>query len=241
MRRPIVVALCSAIGVLILLPLGAGELGAPPIASPAELSSWLEQRDPVVAGFAVLRVAALAAGLYIVLLAALHAATSAVGYRPLSRFVERLTVPTLRRALTSAAGVGISSAVVLGAITPAGADPPTTSSDRMVELSTSSGPAISEVATMSVIDDAQIPNAGTRAVATPAAAVVDTTWTVEPGDSLWSIAEEHLADAGGAVVDERQVAVYWRSLIEANRAALLVPGDPNLIFPGQLLSLPPVT
>jgi nucleoid-associated protein YgaU len=53
--------------------------------------------------------------------------------------------------------------------------------------------------------------------------------------------EEHLADASGAVVDEGQVAVYWRSLIEANRAALLVPGDPNLIVPGQLLSLPPVT
>lgn len=76
----------------------------------------------------------------------------------------------------------------------------------------------------------------TSHVATPTAApdvaLVPTTWTVAPGESLWSIAED--VAAAVPVVD---TASYWARLVEANRHRL---ADPDLIFPGQVLELPDV-
>lgn len=58
------------------------------------------------------------------------------------------------------------------------------------------------------------------------------TVTVQPGDSLWSIARGLLpADAG-----TRQVAAAWQALREANASTL--GGDADLIFPGTRLVVP---
>jgi nucleoid-associated protein YgaU len=70
------------------------------------------------------------------------------------------------------------------------------------------------------------------------------TWVVEPGDSLWSIAEEVVgaevvAGAGTAVPGERAVARYWRRLVAANRPHLVDPANPDLLVPGQRLVVPP--
>lgn len=51
------------------------------------------------------------------------------------------------------------------------------------------------------------------------------TYTVQPGDTLWAIAKRTLG-AG-----ER-----WREIWQANRA--VIGPDPNLIFPGQQLTIP---
>jgi nucleoid-associated protein YgaU len=56
---------------------------------------------------------------------------------------------------------------------------------------------------------------------------------VRPGDCLWSIAESVTAQTGHS----RQVASYWARLVEANRD---VVADPDLIFAGQVLVLPPL-
>jgi nucleoid-associated protein YgaU len=57
-------------------------------------------------------------------------------------------------------------------------------------------------------------------------------YTVRPGDNLWSIAR---ATLGGAA--DAEVAPYWDALIAANRSRLR-SGDPNLIYPGEVLGLP---
>lgn len=61
-------------------------------------------------------------------------------------------------------------------------------------------------------------------------------YTVEAGDSLWTIAErrmhEALPDAGSA-----EVAHYWARLVDANRESLR-SGNPSLIFPGEIVELP---
>ena len=62
-------------------------------------------------------------------------------------------------------------------------------------------------------------------------------WTVTEGDHLWKIAMKTLRGQGyetepAAVVD------YWRHLIAANSEIL--NGNPDLIHPGTVLTLPPV-
>ena len=54
--------------------------------------------------------------------------------------------------------------------------------------------------------------------------------TVAPGDSLWSIAASLHPDADDASID-----AVWRAIYEANADTL---PDPNLIHPGQKLTLP---
>ena len=62
-------------------------------------------------------------------------------------------------------------------------------------------------------------------------------WTVTEGDHLWKIAMKTLRGQGyetepAAVVD------YWHQLIDANSEIL--NGNPDLIHPGTVLTLPPV-
>jgi hypothetical protein len=56
--------------------------------------------------------------------------------------------------------------------------------------------------------------------------------TVRKGDTLWSIAEESLPNH-----DPRSVARYWPKIHRANRD--VIGPDPSLIYPGQVLHLPP--
>jgi nucleoid-associated protein YgaU len=73
---------------------------------------------------------------------------------------------------------------------------------------------------------------------TNARPAVDETWTVEPGDSFWSIAQEVLIDNGLAHPDDEEIADYWRRLVVANRDRLASPAHPDLLFPGQIMRLP---
>jgi nucleoid-associated protein YgaU len=61
---------------------------------------------------------------------------------------------------------------------------------------------------------------------------------VVAGDNLWRIASARLAGERGFVPSDADVAPYWSRVIDANRATLR-SGDPNLIFPGELVDLPP--
>jgi hypothetical protein len=63
-------------------------------------------------------------------------------------------------------------------------------------------------------------------------------WVVEPGDHLWSIAAETLTEHLGELPSERRVARYWQRLIAANADRFVVPGQPDVIMPGQRLALP---
>jgi nucleoid-associated protein YgaU len=61
--------------------------------------------------------------------------------------------------------------------------------------------------------------------------------TVQWGDNLWAIAAGHLAD-NGVIRSNGQIAPYWRELVQDNRASLR-SGNPDLIFPGESVVLPP--
>ena len=64
-----------------------------------------------------------------------------------------------------------------------------------------------------------------------------TTYVVRSGDDFWSIAAARVRSAAGPA-DGTAVAAYWRVLIQANLKNLPVPGQPDLLFPGDRLQLP---
>ena len=64
---------------------------------------------------------------------------------------------------------------------------------------------------------------------------------VVPGDNLWIIAERHLEQVTGqSDLSDQEVANYWVVVIEANRSRVR-SGDPDLIYPGEVIVLPPVS
>ncbi len=71
---------------------------------------------------------------------------------------------------------------------------------------------------------------------------VTTVVIVAPGDNLWELSARRYAAATGrprADVGDGEVAPYWRAVCEQNRATL-ASGDPDLIYPGEQVVLPPV-
>ena len=74
---------------------------------------------------------------------------------------------------------------------------------------------------------------------TPSMPVVDAaTWVIEGGDSLWSIAED-VVRSDRRDAPDRTVSRYWQALVDANRSHLVDPDNPDLLVPGQQLTLPP--
>ena len=61
------------------------------------------------------------------------------------------------------------------------------------------------------------------------------TWTVQPGDDLWSIAQHVQGQALGRAPTDDETSPYWRRLLEANSAAL---DGPDLLYADQVLTLP---
>lgn len=62
---------------------------------------------------------------------------------------------------------------------------------------------------------------------------------VRPGDSLWKLAESRLETVQGRRPDDSDIAAYWVKVIDANRDRIR-SGDPDLIFPGEEIALPPI-
>jgi hypothetical protein len=67
-------------------------------------------------------------------------------------------------------------------------------------------------------------------------------YTVVAGDNLWDIAAREIAAATSRQPQDlsaAEIAPYWRQVIHANRQRLR-SGDPDLIYPDEVLVLPPV-
>ncbi len=64
---------------------------------------------------------------------------------------------------------------------------------------------------------------------------------IAPGDHFWAIAEQDLAEHLGRPATDLEVVAHWEAILEANADRLEVPGNPDLLLPGQLVVLPPVS
>ena len=66
------------------------------------------------------------------------------------------------------------------------------------------------------------------------------TWTIEPGDHLWHVAEVTLTEHDGADPSPARILAYLGVLVDANRDTLVEPGNADLVLPGQVFVLPAV-
>lgn len=59
---------------------------------------------------------------------------------------------------------------------------------------------------------------------------------VAPGDSMWSLAEDHVEERLGRPATDDEVSQYWSEVVEANPD--ISSGNADLIYPGEILTLP---
>lgn len=200
---------------------------------------WMAATPPVEALMAVLRLAGLAVGWW--LLATTTATTVAALARAerVSRWVRPLTWAPGRRAADRAVAAGVSVVLVVSGVPSWAGETAPPPPPPLGE------PAVGDAAP-SGRDERREP-AGVRNVEEPDgtgdgrdAEEATRTHEVAGGENLWVIAAEDLAARRGvsaAELDEEAVAAHWHAVIEAN-ADRLRSGDPDLVFPGERLRLP---
>jgi nucleoid-associated protein YgaU len=86
---------------------------------------------------------------------------------------------------------------------------------------------------------ADLPAQPVRLPISLSSASIDETVVVRPGDHLWKISERRLDEVLSRDPTDADVSPYWREVIEANRSRLR-SGDPDLIYPGEQVEMPPV-
>jgi len=195
----------------------------------------LRAADPIDSLMALLRLVALGAVLW---LTASTVAYVAAGARR-ARLPRWFTIPFVRRVVDRA----IAITIVFGAVAqPALATAPPVivtvdPSGMVLPPGVRAGSAGLGRSTILVPDvsDTTTP-AATAHVPSPSAAT--TSVTVQAGDNLWKIARRHLRSLGEDP-SNRRLATYWANVVDVNRSVLR-SGNPDLIYPGETVLLPPV-
>jgi hypothetical protein len=93
--------------------------------------------------------------------------------------------------------------------------------------------------TMPPAASAALPTASTPAPKSTTPAQPNT-WTIRRGEHLWHVAETVLAERLDRVPSTAEITTYWNKVIGANRDRLVDRDNPDLVFTGQELVLPPV-
>ena len=201
--------------------LGRGSLATPPLSSLRELDRWLATTDGVSAALTVLRLLALVAGAYLLVVFTLAELGQIRGLAPLARLASRLGRIVGLGALTIATVPTIASA------TPATSDGP-----QPAEVPPTI--VVVETADDSPADDPPPP----VLVRLDEPVEIETQHLVVRGEHLWSIAADHLDDVWGRPPTNDEIADHWRNLIDTNTSRLVHPDEPDLIWPDQVFILP---
>lgn len=249
-----ILLLVEASAVIAAHQVGADILGEIDWARPL---AWLDRASPEDAIAAVGALIALGLAYWVAATTLLYLATRVM---PAGRSMTRLTgltLPVIRRTIDRALAATVAVAVLAGPMSPAMAGPPESPPPAIFEIAsdgipvphltpTSAGAAgepagepddatVQPIAPANPAVPVRGPAPVVGAVPTPSPILANRR-TVVSGDNLWRIA----ADVVTATDSKVPVAHYWRRLIAENRATLR-SGDPNLIYPGEILLLPPVS
>jgi hypothetical protein len=217
---------------------GHGALAPPPVFEPSQWSGWLEGRDPIVAAFSLLRVAALVGLWYVVAVTAVGGLLRVAGAASLVRVADRFTIGPVRRMLAGSVSLGLAASGVVAVGAPA-LRAPVVAAQTSTTSTTQPPPA---TVTMHRLGPAEPIDPG-HLVVTPVPEVTQATaradrWAVKPGECFWSIAESVLTERSGRSPSDAEIVPFWQRIIEANRLELAERGNPDLIFPGQVFTVP---
>ncbi|MGH8933573.1 MAG: LysM peptidoglycan-binding domain-containing protein [Egibacteraceae bacterium] len=229
--------LIAAIAMLILM--GNGGLATPSVLEPAAWPTWARGREPLSVAFAILRLVGLAVAWYLLGVTTIGILARVLRWVRLVELADILTVAWVRNLLQSALGLGLATAAVTGA----------TLGHRPVEMDRPRATIAAAVPTSSMQFESEVEPEVARPL--PPALVPDSlapvlgapqssadTYLVKPGDHFWTIAEQVLAQSWGRAVTEDEIMPFWQQLVEVNRSGLIDPGNPDLILPGQYLTIP---
>ena len=225
-------------GIWLLTALGRGPLGAPSVLAPGEWAAWTTSRDAITIVFALLRVIALAMAWYLAGATAVGIVARLVRSSRMIAVADWLAVPAVRRIVQAALGAGLAAASLTAGSTSAVTDR-TPSAVVATATEPTGQQAVTDEILMTPAPAAQVLQPVAEPPARPAIHEPDT-WTVRPGDHLWSIAESTLAQSWGRTPTDEETTEYWQRLIARNRSALTDPGNPDLILPGQVFELPQI-
>jgi hypothetical protein len=239
LRRPALVALVAAEAIAVVAVHHLGNRA--PFDLPFDnLDPWL-RAAPADALAAALRAVALVCASWLLLVTLAYAGASAARVPSALRACEWATPYAIRRTVDRA----LAASIVVGAVaTPLGvrsvgraADPPPPS----VIVDVRDGRSLDSLPA----DTAQpvsVPTPSGPPEAAIAQAVEQGSVVVAPGDNLWELSAAEFARAtgrGSADLANDEIASYWSVVCDANRATVR-SGDVNLIYPGEVIVLPPV-
>jgi nucleoid-associated protein YgaU len=235
-----------------LLALGFHHLGSNALFAFEWSPNWIAAAEPENALAAMLRLSGLLGCYWVLASTTLYALIKQTGRSPLA--IRWTTAPLIRRLVDSSLVVSLALATLAVPAQPVMA---TEDPERAIVLEIHSDgipvPHL-KLGSMSPSAAESEPTIETVTTATPSPpphpSVATTTnaeshgepgvadsYVVVPGDNLWRVAAAQVEAVGPSETTERMIATYWRQLIEANIASLR-SGDPNLIYPGEILALP---
>jgi hypothetical protein len=205
------------------------------------LQPWLDAA-PEDALVAAMRVLALGCAWWLLLATVAYAGASVARVPGAVRACEWVTPRLVRRVVDRS----IAASLVVGAFAPFGVaraaatiSTPAPTAPHHVIVDVRSGKRVTslpaETRVSGVVTTPAIPNVS--AEPSPTSVVV------APGDNLWDLSAAELARATGrdrAGITDREIAAYWRIVCDANRDTVR-SADVNLIYPGEVIALPPVT
>jgi hypothetical protein len=213
-----------------------------------DLEPWL-RAAPADALAAALRLTALVVAWWLLTATVLYAAVCVVGSRGkgrVARTVGQLSARVTPRAIRVAVDRALVTSLAVGALlVPAGtralaADDPT---PRVIVDVRDGRDGRDPGSITSLPPQSPEPAAPPPDAPAPPAAVGDAQIVVVvAGDNLWSLSADALARATGRARDslgDHEIAPYWVTVCDATRPTLR-SGDVNLVYPGEVVVLPPM-
>ena len=226
--------LIALLAVTSLLTLGFHQLGSNPMFAYEWSLTWIDAADPETALAALLRLTGLLCCYWVLISTTLYALTQHTGRVP--RVTRWITAPVIRRLVDSSLAVSLAiSALAMPAQPLMAAEDPEPVIALEIHADGIPVPHL-QLGTMppaAVVSD-RIGETGS--IARRELLTADN-YVVVAGDNLWRVAANQIREAGRGEATEAMVVMYWRQLIDANVGSLR-SGDPNLIYPGEILTLP---
>jgi hypothetical protein len=256
---------CLSAALALLLWLGDGRLAAPDLTSPATWKDWVTARTAAESAVSLLRMLALGVAWYLVGATTVSVLAHALRAGRLVRVADALSVGPIKTVVQQALGVSLAAGVLLttvpgitgssvGAAPVAKAVASTVTATQLGSVTAS--PIVTWLGASADVERLVPVPAPTGAVADAGGARVGPDSEMEPpvaaaggpgrtvrvlaGDHLWGLAEADVEGHLGGEATEAQVLAHWTRVVEANRDRLIVPANPDLLHPGQIIVLPRV-